>query len=102
MIAVPTREEFESLISRVCAMEKDLSHFKAMSLKNKWLSRTQTLDILQVSESTLCRLTKQGFFIFRKERRKIQYESNSIRAYLEKHLLPEAVTERFIKSSQLN
>jgi len=75
-------EEFSALIKRVERVEIDNDFLKSFICSIKWMSRTEAMELLGVSSSTLHRMTKRGKLDYLKEGENIRYSVQSIFDYL--------------------
>ncbi|GAB3552928.1 helix-turn-helix domain-containing protein [Spirosoma fluminis] len=97
---VPTKEEFNQLKEQLCACQRDLKLVMGLLTGQQWISREQAMTALDVSKTTLWKLTKLNQIAHRHEGRKILYEVFSVRSYLEKQKIdPTAVDQRLLRAA---
>lgn len=79
---VPDIEAFNELKAIVFEIKRENDFLRSLLLGRRWLSRQETLKVLDVSEATLWRLTKSNSLTHCHEGKKILYEIEGVRKYL--------------------
>lgn len=82
MIQLPDYEEFKQLVNDVAEIREENRFLRAVVLARHSLSRAQVLKALDVSETTLWRITKSGELRNYPEGSKTLYDLDSVRSYL--------------------
>ncbi|GAB4017084.1 helix-turn-helix domain-containing protein [Spirosoma koreense] len=81
MLKVPSYEEFEALLKRIDALEREVRYL--MGIGGQWLDRKQAMKALNCSSATLHRLMRSGKLAHRYEGSKPLFEADGIRAYIQ-------------------
>lgn len=99
MAEVVEKREHEEALKRIAALESELLFIKSLLMAEQWFSREQAMKVLDVSETTLWRLTKERRLQSEKDGRKIRYQVDSIRSYLTGKNFEAAVIDNRIISA---
>lgn len=82
MVEVPTKQEFDALKAAVDRLVAENDFLRSIIMAQRALTRRQVLKALDISESTLWRLSKNGKLHIYTEKGKTYYGLDSIREYL--------------------
>jgi len=97
MNKVPDYEEFAALVGRVSALEEENCFLRSLLLGKRWLSKLETMSVLEISDTTLWRLTKNDLLLSTSVGSKTMYDIQSVRQYLtNKKFTKKAVEDRII------
>jgi hypothetical protein len=100
MVQVVDYQEFKATEERLRVAEAQLTFLTGLLLSQRWLTRAQTMLALNVSESTLHRLTRSGKLTHRYEGSRPLYCMDGLRAYLSKQRIEgTAIDQRLITAS---
>ena len=96
MIQVPSYEEFQQLVADVALLKEENDFLRTVVLAKQTLTRHQVKKVLDISETTLWRLTKANTLLVTQEGKNHVYDLESVRSYLMGKRLPKKVTENRI------
>lgn len=103
MAHCPDYEEFEALRQDVAQIKAENAFLRSLLLGMRWLSKPQTLKAMDVSETTLWRMTKEDRIKHYKEGSKFFYDVDAVRDYLlMKKFSKTAADNRIITACYVN
>lgn len=99
MVQVVGYEEFKAVVDQLLQAEKHIASLTELLLSQRWLNRTQAMWALNVSESTLHRMTKSCRLTHRYESAKPLYRVAGPRAYMASQRIED---QRLMMAGQTN
>ncbi|GAB4021384.1 helix-turn-helix domain-containing protein [Spirosoma koreense] len=99
MLKVPSYEEFEALLKRIDALEREVRYLRQNEVARMTID--QTIKALQVSKMTLHRLVKEGKLVPQYEGKRPMFDIAQLREYIQsKRVSPEAADKRVLSALQ--